>query len=90
MNISDRLKDVAISDSGILFDPYTGLTFTVNPTGRSVLQRMREGMGPDEIVATLGVDFDVADQDDVQRDVREFLLVLKESGLIPRGLEDEA
>ena len=90
MNISERLRDVAISDSGILFDPYTGLTFTVNATGRAVLQRMREGMGADEIVATLGTDFDATDQDDVQRDVREFLLVLKESGLLPRDLEDGA
>mgnify|MGYP000919495472 CR=1 FL=1 len=43
MTLTQRLKDVAISDSGFLFDPVSGLTFSVNPTGRFILDRLRAG-----------------------------------------------
>jgi hypothetical protein len=41
---AQRLKDLALSESGFLFDPYTGLTFSLNPTGRFMLERLREGL----------------------------------------------
>jgi hypothetical protein len=87
LKISDRLRDVAVSDSGFLFDPYTGLTFSVNTTGKFILDRLRQGASPDEVVAALGSEFDTLETDDLVRDVREFMLLMKEQGILPRNDE---
>ncbi len=81
---SARLKDLAISDSGFVFDPMTGITSTVNPTGRFILLQLKEGATPEQIEAALREAFDLVEGDDLHRDVREFLLVLREQGLLPR------
>ena len=33
MSSATHLKDLALSDTGFVFDPYTGATFTTNATG---------------------------------------------------------
>ncbi|NOZ00830.1 MAG: PqqD family protein [Deltaproteobacteria bacterium] len=87
MNISQRLKDVAISDSGFLFDPVTGLTFSVNPTGRFILERLRDGLAADGVVDALKDAFDVNDRDDLTRDLKEFVRLLREQGILSRDAE---
>lgn len=87
MTLTQRLKDLAISDSGFLFDPVSGQTFSVNPTGRFILERLREGQDIEGAVSALGEAFDTADRDDLIRDVREFLGLLKEQGIVPRDAE---
>jgi hypothetical protein len=84
MDTMKRLKDLAISDSGFLFDPCTGLTFTTNPPGQVILRKLREGLAPDAIEPVLRAEFDLTDVDDPARDVREFLLLLREHGILPR------
>lgn len=87
MNVSQRMKDVAISDSGFLFDPVTGLTFSVNPTGRFIMERLREGLEGDGVVDALKEAFDVNDRDDLSRDLKEFVGLLREQGILPRDAE---
>ena len=48
-----QLKDLAISDSGFLFDPYTGLTFSVNPSGKFLLEELRAGRDPSRLAPAL-------------------------------------
>lgn len=84
MDAQRRLEDLAISESGFLFDPMTGITSTVNPTGRFILLRLKEGKGAEEIEAALRHSFDLVEADDPHRDVREFLLLLREQGILPR------
>jgi hypothetical protein len=78
-----RLKDLAVSESGFLFDPWTGLTFSLNPTGRFILERLRDGLGEPAIRAALEVGFETGPGDDTTRDVHEFMRQLRESGLLP-------
>jgi len=78
-----RLKDLAVSESGFLFDPYTGLTFSLNPTGRFILERLREGLAEPAIRQALEQGFETGPGDDPHRDVREFMQQLRESGLLP-------
>jgi len=87
MDVRERLHHVAVSDSGFVFDPYTGLTFSVNSTGRAILERLRAGDGVEGICQALAERFATGQGDDLQRDVREFLLQLREQGILPR---DEA
>ena len=87
MNVSQRLKDVAISDSGFLFDPVTGLTFSVNPVGRFMLEQLRDGLDGPAVVDALKDAFDINDRDDLTRDLKEFVRLLKEQGILSRDAE---
>ena len=43
MDALTRLSDLAISDSGFVFDPYTGASFSVNLTGLTLLRALKDG-----------------------------------------------
>lgn len=38
---AERLKQLAVSDTGFIFDPVTGQSFTVNSTGRLVIEMLK-------------------------------------------------
>src|SRR5262245_36107789 len=78
---SHHLEDLALSDTGFVFDPYSGGTFTVNATGLAVLTALREGLSRDRIGARLRERFHVA-SGDPERDVDEFVDLLKRHGVV--------
>lgn len=75
-----RLKDLALSESGFVFDPYGGQTYSLNLTGRVILEELRRGTPLDRIEAVLRDAFEVEAGHDVARDVRDFLLQAREQG----------
>lgn len=77
-----RLRDLAVSDGGFVFDPVTGQTFTVNDTGLFVLRALKDARSADEIAASLELGFEVDGSDDVSRDVDGFVARLREQGLV--------
>jgi hypothetical protein len=58
MTNSVRIKDLAISETGFVFDPFSGGTFTVNGTGQAIIKALRDGLTAQEIIDRLAVDFD--------------------------------
>lgn len=87
MNLGTRLGDLAISDSGFVFDPYTGASFTVNGTGLLLLRALKDGVvDRDGLLARLDEAFD-ADGADPGRDVDDFLSQLRRYELVPREFE---
>lgn len=74
-----KLKDLAISENGFVFDPFSGGTFTVNATGQVIFKGLRDGQTPAEIVARLCTEFDDVGED-VLTEVLDFLRVLKSYG----------
>ena len=76
-----RLGDLALSDTGFAFDPYSGSTFTINPTGVCVLQAMKEGLSEDAIAERLRGRFDARGAD-VRRDVDDFTALLQQHGIV--------
>ena len=77
-----HLRDLALSDSGFVFDPMTGHSFTVNATGLCVLQGLKEGQTPEAIVARLTSGFETDSGEDAARDVQDFIMQLRECGLV--------
>lgn len=77
------LKSLALSDTGFIFDPRTGHSYTANATGLAVLAAMKQGLTPDAIAARLRTEFDggVA----VDDDVAEFIELVRELGLVGAG-----
>ncbi len=77
-----RLHDLALSDSGFAFDPLTGHTFTVNSTGQLALRCLKDGMSPEAIARRMSEEFATGEDEDPARDVRDFVLQLRECGLV--------
>jgi len=86
-SISQRLKDLAVSETGFVFDPYSGATFSLNASALCLLRGLKEGLGPDELIARLEESFDVTDAD-LSRDIDEFLELLRYNGVLPQEGSD--
>lgn len=84
MDATQKLRELAVSESGFVFDPCSGSTFTVNSTGLAIIQMIKQGLGRDEIVVRLGEAFLIKGQD-LHRDLDEFLHLLRSNALLPQG-----
>jgi PqqD family protein of HPr-rel-A system len=76
-----RLRELALSDSGFVFDPMTGHTFTVNPSGLFILRKLKDGVAEADVAAKLGEEFELDAGEDPVRDIQDFILQLRECGL---------
>jgi hypothetical protein len=74
------LTDFALSESGFIFDPRSGATFTVNVTGLTILEALREARDPRTIPGLLRERF-VGVEEDVAEHVADFLRSLQQIGL---------
>ena len=77
-----RLHELALSDSGFVFDPSTGHSFTVNPSGLCLLRWVKDGVPPEEMASRLAETFDLEPDEDPARDVQDFLMQIRECGFI--------
>ena len=76
------LSNLAISESGFVFDPSSGATFTLNASGLTVLRAIREGRTVPETVAALHDEFDAVGADAAD-DVQDFVARLRQLGVVP-------
>lgn len=75
------LQNLALSESGFLFDAHTGSTFSLNKTGTFLLRAMIDGTAPEDLKALLFDQYEV-DADTAERDIDQFLFRLKDLGLL--------
>lgn len=76
----NKLKDLAVSASGLVFDPATGAIFTANATGLVILGALRDGLDEPAIRDLLAGEFEV-DAETAGRDLYDFLGQLQGCGL---------
>jgi hypothetical protein len=82
--MNSRLGDLAISDTGFIFDPGTGATFNVNATGLIALAALREGVDAAdtaELAARVRARFPTAPPD-VGEHVSDFVRTLRQIGIL--------
>lgn len=77
----DRIKKLALSKTGFLFDPIAGHTFTLNKTATYILTLLQEGKKIDEIKETILAKFEVT-QEQIEKDLEDFIEQLEESKLL--------
>ena len=82
-SINQRLRDLAVSETGFVFDPYSGATFSLNASALCLLRGLKEGLDREELLARLEELFDVTDAD-LSRDIDEFLELLRYNGVLPQ------
>jgi len=80
-----KLKDLAVNESGLIFEPSTGYIFTSNPTGIEIMNALKEGQEIHDIKRILAENYDV-DEDTAEKDVFDFLGQLITCGLVRESL----
>jgi hypothetical protein len=76
-------KNIAVSESGFLFDPGTGESFNLNKTGQLIVKLLSEGRSEAEIMETVIEEYDI-DSQLLQRYMNEFALLLSQYNLIEK------
>ncbi len=68
-------KNVAISDSGFVFNPGTGESFSVNPIGLEIILMIKKGVTFNDIYKTISVKYDV-DETTFEKDYNDYVQLL--------------
>jgi hypothetical protein len=74
-------KNLAVSESGFMFLPNTGETFTTNEIGRTILTRLQRGESEEVILSGLTAEYDV-DAAILTRDLQDFIAQLRQYRLL--------
>jgi hypothetical protein len=75
------LNDLAISESGFLFQPVTGESFTLNSVGIFIMEGLKADKDSTEIINDIVNEYDT-DQVAAEKDFQEFISQLKNHNLV--------
>jgi hypothetical protein len=75
----DVIKRLAVNESGFVFDPVSGMSFSTNDTGRTILRLACDERDPRRIAKLLSEEYDV-DLGVAEREVLEFIATLRRFG----------
>ena len=78
---SESVVYAELDGEAVLLNIDTGLYFGLDPVGTSIWSALAAGATPDDVAAKLVEEYD-APAEQIQADVREFLGLLTEKGLV--------
>ena len=76
-NSQELYQRLALSESGFVFDPVSGQSFTVNETGVALLRLLQQSTDLQEIQKSLADIYDVQ-PNELERDINNFTSSLSE------------
>ena len=74
-------KNVAISDTGFLFNPSTGDSYSVNPVGMEIIRLLQQDKSKDAIMQTIMSDY-ICDESTFEKDYYDFTTMLRNYKLL--------
>lgn len=74
-------KNIAISESGFIFNPLTGDSFSTNQVGQEILHLLKEEKSGSEIVKALRKKYQV-EASVAEKDLYDFILMLRSYQLV--------
>jgi hypothetical protein len=80
-------KNIAVSESGFLFDSTSGESYSLNKTGQLIVNMISEGKTEDEIKEIILKKYDV-ESDALHRYFDDFIRMLKQMNLLEKEEED--
>lgn len=83
------LEHLAVSESGFLFDARTGHSYTLSRTGTFLVRALVAGAAAEELTPRIVDTYDV-DGAVAARDVEQFLMRMRDLGLLDTDEEDES
>ena len=76
-------KNIAVSETGFLFDPNSGESYSLNKTGQLIVKMISEGKTEDEIKKKILKEYDV-ESEALQRYFDEFIMMLRQMDLLEK------
>lgn len=76
-----NLKELAVNESGLIFNPTTGDIFTSNSPGIVIINALKAGKNINDIIVEISSTFDV-DDETAEKDIFDFLGQLNNYGLV--------
>jgi hypothetical protein len=74
-------KNIATSEAGLIFNPGTGDSFSVNNIGAEILIFLKDNKSPEEITGYLSAKYDV-ERIQIEKDLDDFLSQLTDYNLL--------
>jgi hypothetical protein len=74
-------KNIATSEAGLIFNPGTGDSFSVNNIGSEILIFLKDNKSPEEITGYLSAKYDV-ERIQIEKDLDDFLSQLTDYNLL--------
>ena len=74
-------KNIAISESGFIFNPEIGTSFTTNSLGVAILKQLKTKTSTEEIIASIVKNYEI-DATTCEKDLEDFLRILDQFNLI--------
>ncbi len=74
-------NNIAVSDSGFVFNPATGESFSANPIGMEIMELLKKGTPTQEISNTILEKYET-DAPTIDKDLHDFIQILKQYTLI--------
>lgn len=74
-------KNLAVSETGFIFNPTSGDSFTANEIGTEIINLMKESKNIADIKTALLAKYDV-ESSQLEKDVDDFMVLLRDNNLI--------
>ena len=68
-------KNIAISDSGFVFNPSTGDSFSTNQVGLEIIRLLKQNKSKEELIKELVGIFSI-DESTIEKDLGDFFMML--------------
>ncbi|MCX6247744.1 MAG: PqqD family protein [Bacteroidetes bacterium] len=82
-------KNIAVSEDGLLFNPVTGESYSVNPIGVEIINLIREEKNQESICKCILAKY-ATDKTTFEKDYHDFLGILEHHNLIESHEEKKA
>ena len=76
-------KNLAVSESGFIFNPSTGDSFSVNTIGAEILELLKSDKNAEEITNSLLLKYET-EKPVLEKDVDDFLMQLRDNNMMQR------
>jgi len=74
-------ENIAINETGFIFNPLNGESFSVNPLGAEIIKYLKEGKDYNEIQDIVIKNYNV-DENTFEKDYHDFINILVQNNLI--------
>jgi hypothetical protein len=84
-NLMKLRKNIATSEAGLIFNPGTGDSFSVNNIGNEILSKLKENSSVEDIIGYISARYDV-EKIQLEKDLDDFLSQLSDYNLLEKTI----